>query len=57
MKQYEVIVFDVDDTLMDFDQSEQAAFGSVFGKYEMPDGLKQYRSSYRTISEGLWRDL
>lgn len=57
MKQYEVIVFDVDDTLMDFDQSEQAAFGSVFGKYEMPDGLNQYRSSYRTISEGLWRDL
>lgn len=57
MKQYDVIVFDVDDTLMDFDQSEQAAFGSVFGKYEMPDGLNQYRSSYRTISEGLWRDL
>ena len=57
MKQYDVIVFDVDDTLMDFDQSEQAAFSSVFGKYEMPDGLNQYRSSYRTISEGLWRDL
>ena len=57
IKQYDVIVFDVDDTLMDFDQSEQAAFSSVFGKYEMPDGLNQYRSSYRTISEGLWRDL
>ncbi|WP_424237752.1 YjjG family noncanonical pyrimidine nucleotidase [Bhargavaea ginsengi] len=57
MKQYDVILFDVDDTLMDFDKSEQAAFGNVFGKYELPDGLERYRKSYRTISEVLWRDL
>ncbi|EMR05793.1 Putative HAD-hydrolase yfnB [Bhargavaea cecembensis DSE10] len=57
MKQYDVILFDVDDTLMDFDKSEQAAFGSVFGKYELPDALERYRKSYRTISVGLWRDL
>lgn len=57
MKQYEVIIFDVDDTLLDFDKSEQAAFGSVFDKYELPDALERYRKSYRTISVGLWRDL
>ena len=57
MKNYEIIIFDVDDTLFDFTKSEQAAFYKVFDQYKLVDNLDLYKMKYKEISKRLWRDL
>lgn len=57
MKNYKIILFDIDDTLFDFTKSEQEAFHKVFGKYNLLDSLELYQKSYQEISKVLWRDL
>ena len=57
MAQYNTILFDIDDTLMDFKLSERAALHNTFLDYGMPDGFSRFHDSYREISSVLWRDL
>src|SRR5690348_8630672 len=57
MKNYDIIFFDIDDTLFDFTKSEQEAFNKVFGKYNQLNSLTLYKKRYQEISEVLWRDL
>ncbi|KGR78998.1 YjjG family noncanonical pyrimidine nucleotidase [Ureibacillus manganicus] len=57
MKHYDIIFFDVDDTLFDFAKSEQAAFYNVFDQYNLVDNLALYKMRYKEISKVLWRDL
>lgn len=57
MKHYDIILFDIDDTLFDFTKSEQEAFNRVFEKYNLFNNLKLYEKSYQEISKVLWRDL
>lgn len=57
MKNYEIIIFDVDDTLFDFAKSEQEAFYKVFNQYNLVDSLQVYKKSYKEISNLLWREL
>ncbi|WP_026561576.1 YjjG family noncanonical pyrimidine nucleotidase [Bacillus sp. J37] len=57
MKHYDIILFDIDDTLFDFTKSEQEAFNRVFEKYNLFNNLKLYEKSYHEISKVLWRDL
>lgn len=57
MKNYNVIFFDMDDTLFDFATSQQEAFHNVFEKHNLLNNLEQYRKSYQIISQSLWRDL
>ncbi|MCC3359382.1 YjjG family noncanonical pyrimidine nucleotidase [Bacillus sp. REN16] len=57
MKNYDLIFFDIDDTLFDFTKSEQAAFKNVFEKYNLLDNINLYEKSYQEISKVLWRDL
>lgn len=54
---YEVILFDVDDTLFDFKVSEEKALHKAFAEFGFPAGLKDYGARYREISKVLWRDL
>ncbi|MCJ0929798.1 YjjG family noncanonical pyrimidine nucleotidase [Virgibacillus halodenitrificans] len=54
---YKTILFDVDDTLMDFGASEKSALHHAFLAYKLPTGLADYQPDYRKISKGLWRDL
>lgn len=55
---YEIILFDVDDTLLDFNISEKEALNKAFLEFEISTGLtKEYHDGYREISNGLWRDL
>lgn len=56
MKSYDIIFFDLDDTLFDFRSAQQAAFSKVFEQYKLND-IEQYEKSYRSISKVLWRDL
>ena len=57
MKNYDIIFFDMDDTLFDFAKSEQEAFNKVFDKYNLLSSIKLYEKSYQEISKVLWRDL
>ncbi|MEK4299467.1 YjjG family noncanonical pyrimidine nucleotidase [Oceanobacillus sp. FSL W8-0428] len=54
---YDVIFFDIDDTLFDFGKSEKAALHKTFEAFGLPDGLADYQASYREISNVLWREL
>ena len=54
---YDVFLFDLDDTLMDFAESEKNSFTNVFNANGFPHGLADYRDSYRAISSVLWDDL
>ena len=54
---YDVFLFDLDDTLMDFAETERHAFTNVFNSNGVPNGLVDYRDSYRAISSVLWNDL
>ncbi len=54
---YDVILFDLDDTLFDFGETEKWAFFNTFQSNGFPNGLTDYRDSYNTISRALWNDL
>lgn len=54
---YDVFLFDLDDTLMDFGETEKNAFTNVFSANGLPNGLAEYRATYRAISTVLWEDL
>jgi 2-haloacid dehalogenase len=54
---YELILFDVDDTLFDFSMSEKEALHKAFVEFGLPMGLADYEADYKEISKVLWRDL
>ena len=54
---YEILLFDVDDTLFDFGMSEEKALHNAFVKFDLPKGVTDYWASYREISKVLWGDL
>ena len=54
---YDVFLFDLDDTLFDFGETEKRAFTHSFESNGFPNGLRDYRESYNTISKFLWDDL
>lgn len=54
---YEIIFFDVDDTLLDFGVTEKNALHNTFMEFGFPTGLVDYRTSYKEMSKGLWEDL
>lgn len=56
-KKYEVILFDADDTLFDFNQSERNAFHHSFVHFGYTNGLADYRQDYNAVSKVLWNDL
>ncbi|WP_040225227.1 YjjG family noncanonical pyrimidine nucleotidase [Bhargavaea cecembensis] len=54
---YEMILFDVDDTLFDFGKSEKSALQLAFDEFGLPTGAADYADQYKEISKELWRDL
>ena len=54
---YDVLLFDLDDTLFDFGETEQQAFFNSFQAIGLPNGVTDYRTSYQEISKVLWDDL
>lgn len=57
MNNYDIILFDIDDTLFDFTKSEQAAFYNVFAQYDLLNDLERFRQSYKEINKLLWKEL
>lgn len=54
---YDVLIFDLDDTLLDFGMTEKHALHNLFMEYGLPNGVKDYLPSYKAISKVLWEDL
>ncbi|MGN7469310.1 YjjG family noncanonical pyrimidine nucleotidase [Brevibacillus sp. SAFN-007a] len=54
---YDVIFFDLDDTLMDFGLSEKKALAQTFRAFGWTEGLPDHEAAYREINKGLWREL
>ncbi len=54
---YEVILFDVDDTLFDFGMTEKEALQKTFQAYGIPTPQAEYLPIYKEISGVLWREL
>ncbi|WP_411502112.1 YjjG family noncanonical pyrimidine nucleotidase [Brevibacillus centrosporus] len=54
---YEVILFDVDDTLFDFGMTEREALQKTFQAYNLTHSLDEYLPAYKEISSVLWREL
>ncbi|WP_060203750.1 YjjG family noncanonical pyrimidine nucleotidase [Sporosarcina koreensis] len=54
---YDMFLFDLDDTLMDFGETEKHAFMNVFTTHGLPNALADFRDTYRAVSTVLWEDL
>ncbi|RKD25961.1 noncanonical pyrimidine nucleotidase, YjjG family [Ammoniphilus oxalaticus] len=54
---YDTILFDVDDTLFDFNASQKSALHKAFLQYGFPTGVTDFMQRYKEISHDLWRLL
>lgn len=52
-KQYEILLFDADGTLLDFDRAEEEAFKQVLARYGFPQE-KRYVDEYHQINRECW---
>lgn len=53
---YDVILFDADGTLLDFQRSEAEAISAVLNRFGLPN-TPEVRKYYRTLNEQLWHDF
>ncbi|GLC89183.1 YjjG family noncanonical pyrimidine nucleotidase [Lysinibacillus piscis] len=56
MAKYETLLFDVDDTLLDFDLAENAALQQLF-QQEHIDATPAMITRYKEINEAMWRSF
>ncbi|WP_141604039.1 YjjG family noncanonical pyrimidine nucleotidase [Terrilactibacillus laevilacticus] len=56
MKHYRTLLFDVDDTLLDFQAAEVFALRSLFEEQNIPLTL-DIEARYKQINQGLWRSF
>ncbi|TCM99470.1 2-haloacid dehalogenase [Paenibacillus sp. BK033] len=54
---YDVILFDADDTLFDYKKAEDFALTSVFGEFGVQSPDTDFAALYRTINQELWNDF
>lgn len=53
---YDFLLFDADDTLLDFKKSEDASFQIVLEKSGIKGDIKRFHESYKKINDVLWSD-
>ena len=49
-----VLLFDIDNTLLDFDKAEYDALGKIFAHYQIEDN-QENRATYSRENKALWR--
>lgn len=57
MKNYDIIFFDIDDTLFDFGKGQNTAFRHIFEQYDLLHNYENFETRYKEISAILWREL
>jgi 2-haloacid dehalogenase len=56
MKKYQTLLFDVDDTLLDFKAAERKALHLLFEEQKIPL-TDEITAHYKTINQGLWKSF
>ncbi len=56
MKQYKTLLFDVDDTLLDFGAAEKVALRKLFEKHQIPL-TPEIVVNYKKINQSLWKQF
>lgn len=56
MKHYELIIFDADGTLLDYDQAEQYAFTNLCSELDI-QRTDELIETYHTVNSGLWKEF
>lgn len=56
MKNYKYLIFDLDDTLLDFQDTERKSLEIIFNKYNIPFE-EETIMNYKTINKNLWNQL
>lgn len=56
MKKYDVVLLDIDGTLMDFEKAQDIAFERLMEKHDIPYSLEVY-DTYKKINKSLWDAL
>jgi len=54
---YEILLFDADDTLFDFERAQQYALQKVYTAFDMLDLADEYTASYKEIGKEIWGEL
>lgn len=54
-KHYDVLLFDLDDTIFDFQHAQKMAFTQVFKEYNL--NAADYLHDYQLVSNSLWQQL
>lgn len=55
-KKYEVLLFDVDGTLLDFDKAEECGIEALLLRYKVPVTVEN-KEKYHVLNQGYWRRL
>ncbi|MDP8268767.1 MAG: YjjG family noncanonical pyrimidine nucleotidase [Candidatus Tenebribacter davisii] len=54
---YNLVLFDADGTLFDFDTAEREAFEKTFIQFGISENLKHLHKSYEIINNAIWKDF
>ena len=56
MKKYKHLIFDLDNTLLDFNDTEEQALKNVFKTFNVPETAESF-DTYKSINKSLWSSL
>lgn len=56
MSTYQTLLFDVDDTLLDFGAAEDQALALLFAEQQIPF-TKEIETTYKKLNKGMWADF
>ena len=56
MKQYKIILLDVDGTLLDFDKAEEQGIGFLLRTYGVPE-TEENKEAYHKLNQSYWRRM
>lgn len=56
MKEYRYLIFDLDDTLLDFQDNERKSLEIIFKKYNIPFNEQSF-NQYKTINRKFWNGI